>query len=565
MKQTLLSRAVLGIVATAIITRVIYIKLTTDPVWAVKGYALLNFLFDNAADFNLKEHRYLAGAYRPVQEETFKYPTEIVSGSIPSDLNGVFARIGPNPIPERLSHGYHWFDGDGMLHAIRIKGGRATYSNQFIQTRNYELTKKYGGVVTPQLGELRGIIGLVKIFYDKLILKKAIPLPDLEDGTANTAFTHFKDRVFLGYESNLPFEIIWNERTHSFSSLGFQDFDGSLNYPFTAHPKVDPEDDNLYFINYSFDPELGPMKYGRMNSQFTVTSYFNISLSIPTMVHDMMITKNYVLVFDSSIVFDRKGIFKGEFLTMNQSKPFRVGLLPKTATSDKEIQWFTFENQPFGLIHALNAWEDDSTNEVIFFTPLTKEFNSFDPRKPTSANSYQMYEIRLNYVTGQFSLRLFSSESESMLVEFPNVHPHYLGRKSKFGFSGELLPDLRQFHSIVKFDLFERKIENKIVLPEGWICGEPVLIPRERKEGEDAEDLSDFVYLAVFATNLQTEESHWIVFDGETMNNEPVVRIRIPKKRIPLGFHGIWISEEKLHRHRIKWANERSADPPTFI
>jgi len=29
---------------------------------------------------------------------------------------------------------YHWFDGDGMLHAIRIKNGKASYFNKQILT-----------------------------------------------------------------------------------------------------------------------------------------------------------------------------------------------------------------------------------------------------------------------------------------------------------------------------------------------------------------------------------------------------------------------------------------------
>jgi carotenoid cleavage dioxygenase-like enzyme len=46
-----------------------------------------------------------------------------IEGKIPDDLNGVLLRNGPNPQfdPTGL---YHWFEGDGMLHAIRIQDGR---------------------------------------------------------------------------------------------------------------------------------------------------------------------------------------------------------------------------------------------------------------------------------------------------------------------------------------------------------------------------------------------------------------------------------------------------------
>lgn len=49
--------------------------------------------------------------------------TDIVSGSVPTDINGVYMRNGPNPnnVPENGR--YHWFDGDGMLCAIRLHNG----------------------------------------------------------------------------------------------------------------------------------------------------------------------------------------------------------------------------------------------------------------------------------------------------------------------------------------------------------------------------------------------------------------------------------------------------------
>ena len=531
--------AVLTVVLIAVLIR----GLITHPVWAVGVYKLINTWFDESTEFNLKVHRYLLGPFKPVTDEVFNYPVEIVSGSIPADLNGLFARVGPNPIPERLPYGYHWFDGDGMIHAIRVKDGKASYTNQFIETPVYKLIKQYGSVVWPQLGELHGFIGLVKILYGMFILNKAIPLPDIENGAANTALIYYNKKILAGYEANLPFEIKWNDKTHSFQSLGFCNFHNKLKYPFSAHPKIDPEEYMLYFFGYSFDDSLAPMRYGKANENFTIQSHFDIHLSMPVMGHDMMITKNYMLVFDSSIVFDKKGILQGEFLTMHQQKLFRIGVLSKDATDDKSIKWFTFD-QAFGLIHPLNAWEEPETNEIVLFTPLTRTFNSFDPRKALSKNDYQMYEVRLNLITGKVTYQLFPTlNNQEMFVEFPNVHPKYLGRKVQYGYSGELHQTATLFHQIVKYNLFDKKVEKKILLEDGWTCGEPVIIPRE------GNNESDNVYVAIYAVNTETDESNWIVYDGKTMDNQPVVRIRIPNRRIPLGFHGTWIHEKDLQEH----------------
>ena len=36
------------------------------------------------------------------------------------------------------------FDGEGMLHAVRIKAGKASYSNAYVQTSLYKQEKKAG-------------------------------------------------------------------------------------------------------------------------------------------------------------------------------------------------------------------------------------------------------------------------------------------------------------------------------------------------------------------------------------------------------------------------------------
>ena len=46
----------------------------------------------------------------------------VVEGEIPRELAGSYFRNGPNP--QFAPRGrYHWFDGDGMIHAFRIRDG----------------------------------------------------------------------------------------------------------------------------------------------------------------------------------------------------------------------------------------------------------------------------------------------------------------------------------------------------------------------------------------------------------------------------------------------------------
>ena len=74
----------------------------------------------------------LTGGFAPIEQEFTLDLTE-VEGEIPSDLTGMHVRNGPNRRFEAPGR-YHWFDGDGMLHAVRFEGGRAQYLNRWVMT-----------------------------------------------------------------------------------------------------------------------------------------------------------------------------------------------------------------------------------------------------------------------------------------------------------------------------------------------------------------------------------------------------------------------------------------------
>lgn len=79
---------------------------------------------------------YLQGRFAPVPEE-HSAAGLTVRGSLPADLDGRYLRNGPNPLPGQDTG--HWFTGHGMLHGIRLRGGRAEwYRNRWIRTRKLE-------------------------------------------------------------------------------------------------------------------------------------------------------------------------------------------------------------------------------------------------------------------------------------------------------------------------------------------------------------------------------------------------------------------------------------------
>lgn len=74
--------------------------------------------------------------FAPVGIENSFEQLEVV-GTIPEDLQGTLLRAGPNPMDPGPNH--HWFLGDGMLHGIQLRNGKAmSYRNRWVRTKALE-------------------------------------------------------------------------------------------------------------------------------------------------------------------------------------------------------------------------------------------------------------------------------------------------------------------------------------------------------------------------------------------------------------------------------------------
>ncbi|MCA6228050.1 carotenoid oxygenase family protein, partial [Phenylobacterium sp.] len=69
---------------------------------------------------------YLIGPYGPVLEEVTAFDLP-VTGEIPAGLVGRFVRNGPNPIEVSDPANHHWFLGEGMVHGVYLRSGKAEW------------------------------------------------------------------------------------------------------------------------------------------------------------------------------------------------------------------------------------------------------------------------------------------------------------------------------------------------------------------------------------------------------------------------------------------------------
>ena len=103
------------------------------------------------------------GNFAPIAGDTDPVEVKVVSGQLPKDLEGCLIRNGPNSLYQPRG-GFHWFDGDGMLHALRLKGGRAFYSRQLVETDKVACERKWGRSLFPSFDDFRGLGGLLTLW-----------------------------------------------------------------------------------------------------------------------------------------------------------------------------------------------------------------------------------------------------------------------------------------------------------------------------------------------------------------------------------------------------------------
>ncbi|OIW07986.1 hypothetical protein TanjilG_20087 [Lupinus angustifolius] len=369
-------------------------------------------------------HHYLAGNFAPVPDETPPTKDLPVIGYLPDCLNGEFVRVGPNPKFSPVA-GYHWFDGDGMIHGLRVKDGKATYVSRFVRTSRLKQEEYFGGSKFMKIGDLKGLFGLLMV--NMQILRAKFKVLDISYGnsTANTALVYHHGKLLALSEADKPYVIKVIE-DGDLQTLGLLDYDKRLSHSFTAHPKVDPFTGEMFTFGYSHTPPY--VTYRVISKDGYMHDPVPITVPEPVMMHDFAITENYAIFMDLPLYFRPKDMVKKNTLifTFDSTKKARFGVLPRYAKDEKHIRWFELPN--CFIFHNANAWEEE--DEVVLITcrienPDLDMVNGAAKEKLENFSN-ELYEMRFNIKTGEASQKKLSASA----VDFPRVNESYTGRKS---------------------------------------------------------------------------------------------------------------------------------------
>ncbi len=458
------------------------------------------------------ENLYLQGEHEPVRDE-LSVDGLVVTGALPPELRGLYVRNSPNPQFPPIGR-YHWFDGDGMVHGVRFRDGRASYANKWVRTAGFERERAEGqalwtGIMEPPR-------------------RRDLPSGPLKD-TANTDLVFHQGRLYaLWWLSGTPYELDVTD----LSTKGPQTFGGRLTGGFSAHPKVDPRTGELVFFDYSL-LKRPFLRYGVVSAEGALVRYEAIETPAPHILHDMAITERYSVLMDFPLGWDVAKLKEGKRrIAFDRGTPSRFGLIPRRGTA-ADVRWF--EAEPCYMYHTVNAYE--AGDEVVLLgcrvrdlIPETQDTSGQVARLDTIELVPHLYEWRFNLKTGATTER----QLDDVATEFPRINDAVQGRRAAFAYHPRVArrPDL-MFDGLLKYALGDSSARAvaSFDAPPGWFLGEASFAPAPAARAEDDG------WLVTFGTNAREQRSAAFVIDARSM--ALVSTVHLPR-RIPLGFHSYW-------------------------
>jgi carotenoid cleavage dioxygenase-like enzyme len=439
---------------------------------------------------------HMRGNYAPVLQEVEAFDLAVV-GTIPEDLNGRYFRNGANP---KNGPSAHWFAGDGMLHGMRLRDGKAEwYRNRWVRT------KALAGA--DRMDALTGTF-------------------DLTVGLANTHVVRHAGRILALEEASLP-----NEVSSELDTLGPYDFGGRLDTPFTAHPHVCAETGEMHFFGYGLI-NAPFVSYHVADAAGNLVHSQPIHVPGPTMVHDFALSRNYAIFLDMPVVFDLELAMQGTMpFEWRESYGARIGLLHRDrARLGEQPRWFDVD--PCYVFHIVNAWE--SADGTTVFLDAGRHASMWDGSAEAFEPSY-LHRWSFDLSTGTVREQQLDDVSHA----FPRIDDRRTGLANRFGWAvapRDEWAGLRDAPSIVvKYDLVSGDRSTHDFGPS-TSSGEPVFVPAHDGAGEDEG------YLVTYVHDQAADVSSFVVLDASDMGADPIATVALPQ-RVPNGFHGSWFAD----------------------
>lgn len=448
---------------------------------------------------------YLEGGHKPVLDEVELYDLQVI-GEIPTQLNGQYLRNGPNPYFTPYTYTYP-IDGDGMIHRISIKDGKVSYKNAFVKTKGLQAELKagkalYGGIALPIPPD-----------------PKYVQTDETGKSSASIHIVKWGNNLLALYETTPAYLLDNNLET-----IGeFQPDGRDSPFNVNAHHRVDPKTGQIYMFIYN---TYGvPLTLYVFNQDYQLIKSVDIEKPQNTMIHDFLITENYIIIFDMPAIFNVTGNDGSEpFFAFYPDRSVTIILVKRSDYSISRIENIS----SFFVYHFVNAYEED--NKIIFDMVLHKKLN-LNPALNENNIPPALYRGSIDLETLHYQHKCLC---DSLIVEFPSYNLDYCAQKYQFAYLLAKKPDnAGGFNLLIKYDL----VNNKFIYTDFGAdteIGEATFVTMR-----DSSNDEDDGYLVLFVYCKSSDYSDFVVLSAKNM--QEIARVKLPR-RVPHGLHGSWIA-----------------------
>ncbi len=267
-----------------------------------------------------------------------------IEGRLPSDLNGIFYRVGPDAQYPMNPHNIP-FDGEGHVSMFRIENGRATFRSRFARNQRYKAQAAAHKILFP------------------MYRNPSVDDPSVEGvsrGTANTHILYWREKLLAFKEDSPP--VAMNPLTLE-TVDDYYTFDGQLeSKTFTSHPKIDAVTGNLIAFGYEAKgfatDDVNVFEYTpdgkRIWSAWIKVPYIGL-------LHDFAVTQKHVVFYVMPLAIDHEQLKRGGIhWSWDGTKPTYFGFM-RRGGDGKDIQWVKGPTR--SSTHVMGAF--DHGNKIV--------------------------------------------------------------------------------------------------------------------------------------------------------------------------------------------------------
>lgn len=480
-----------------------------------------------------KSNPFLQGPYEPLYTE-YQVKELHVEGQIPPALSGTLYRVASNQHFEPLNpHRFHWFDGDGMVHAFHLQDGKASYRNRLVETEGLKIERTAG-----------------KALYNGVTGYSGTPQLPLPEGAPKIKAVANINVIRLGEKLLALHEVerhYWELDPVTLETRGTFNFDGQIEGMLTAHPHFDAAASEWIF--YALDNEKRFVECFATDPVGTIVSKHRVPMPFTPWNHDVIFTAQHYIFFFGLISWRPWSddlIPKGNsswFIDPGQDRNARILFVDRKTG---EATWLHPENSQYMIGHFLNAYQDGEDTIIdASTTPVSNALQEFEPSDyypfplvegPAAFEQPQLWRFTINPKRGTVKHQRIGDFN----AEFVRPNEAIQGQPHRYGFMAGVndpKPENRGFNCLIKHDYETGQTQFQYITREIDLTpGEPIFVPHPEAKSEDHGWI-----LAVWH-DPRRNTSDLIILDAADFAGEPVARIKLDH-HVPLGFHGNWIAD----------------------